>query len=594
MGTGGGLVVIDFTENGNSKFFRREGWSGQEPDRVWAIGPRTVLVVPIQASCRPVVLEVELAPGLAVPRIEGQIVRVTVNGKTLGHVRVTARCMIRIEVDPDLTGQDGGLSIEFGFPGFWRPAEVFESEDGRPLSCWFSFIRIYTMDMFKPGPWFPTSHPDIPIVNLSPPFPEPPSNPSPVAGVAGGQPEPPRINYTFGPDGTAKRFLGDGWGEGVDNETATIASAALLRLPAPRTQGAYALRLDAAPVDGQPDVTILLDGIVVGQIPLRERVTWVLPLPRELTEWQDLLRLEFMVWERSVAAGGSADGDRGIAVSGVSVVRLPSHSIAVEGLRAEQADVSRPMAMSGAFLNDSATDLPAAVKAALGIDAVTLLGRFESLGTDHEFGEVQGKLGLEVLNLFRFCEGTLADLTRALTDDLMAATDPDRVVIEADDVVTLPPYNLRWRMFGERNDTDADGWRRTNATTLGYLRRKFYEGLRTGRKIYVLKQSHPVPAGRAAGLLLELNRGGDATLLCVEQASDGRAPGEVELIMPGLMRGYLEQSPPDPDRETDALADWLRVLANAMLLKRAASETLLKPAAGVTLPKRADRVIEVH
>ncbi len=126
MGTGGGLVVIDFTETGNSAFFRREGWSGQEPDRVWAIGPHAVLLVPIQASHRPVVLEVELASGQPVPKIMGQIVRIAVNGTALGHVRIASRTMIRAEIAPALIGQDGSLKIEFGFPGFWRPALAFE------------------------------------------------------------------------------------------------------------------------------------------------------------------------------------------------------------------------------------------------------------------------------------------------------------------------------------------------------------------------------------------------------------------------------------------------------------------------------------
>jgi hypothetical protein len=62
MGTGGGLVVIDFSEQGNSAYFRRDGWSGQESDRVWGIGPRSVLVVPIQSSGRSIVMEAEIAP----------------------------------------------------------------------------------------------------------------------------------------------------------------------------------------------------------------------------------------------------------------------------------------------------------------------------------------------------------------------------------------------------------------------------------------------------------------------------------------------------------------------------------------------------
>ncbi len=91
------------------------------------------------------------------------------------------------------------------------------------------------------------------------------------------------------------------------------------------------------------------------------------------------------------------------------------------------------MATSGEFLNDDVMAVPAGIRAALGMDAVTLTRGFESLGTSHELGVVQRKLGLDVVNLFGFCEATVADLTRALTDDLMAASDPDLVTIKASD-----------------------------------------------------------------------------------------------------------------------------------------------------------------
>ncbi len=235
-------------------------------------------------------LEAELAPGQPSPNITGQIVRVAVNGTNLGSVRIDGRSMVRTEIDPVLICQNGVLKIEFGFPGFHRPDLACDSSDERPLSCWFSFVRVYTLDMFKPGPWFPTSHPDIPIVRLLPPF----AVPSDITTEAA------HSLYTFGGAGIAQPFQGDGWDIGVDKVTSTARSGAQLKLPAPQAPGFYALRLDAFPVmvpgeDSMRDVTILLDGIVVGQIILREPSTWISPLPRELTEWQDALRLNFII-----------------------------------------------------------------------------------------------------------------------------------------------------------------------------------------------------------------------------------------------------------------------------------------------------------
>src|SRR5579862_4473664 len=98
MGTGGGLVIVDFSEQGNSAGFRDDGWSGQEPDRVWAVGPRCRLRVPLRSAGRPVVLEAEIGPHVAPPRVTGQIVRVVVNGVAAGGVRLNTRAMIRHEL----------------------------------------------------------------------------------------------------------------------------------------------------------------------------------------------------------------------------------------------------------------------------------------------------------------------------------------------------------------------------------------------------------------------------------------------------------------------------------------------------------------
>ena len=50
---GGSLINIDFSENGNSALFRRDGWSGQEHSVVWAVGPHSSLGLTIAGFGQP-------------------------------------------------------------------------------------------------------------------------------------------------------------------------------------------------------------------------------------------------------------------------------------------------------------------------------------------------------------------------------------------------------------------------------------------------------------------------------------------------------------------------------------------------------------
>jgi hypothetical protein len=550
MGTGGGLVVIDFSAQGNSANFRREGWSGQELDRVWGIGPRSVLRVALQSFHRSFILEAEIGPCFAPQDITGQIVRLRVNGIAIGWARLKSQSMIRCEIAPDIVREDGIQEIEFGFPGFYRPAWLGVYPDERPLSGWFAFARLYTTDMFRPGPHFPPSHPDVPVIGLLPPVAEPPNAETATAPVT----------YTFGPDGGGMQYLLNGWRDGGEPIAWIASVSSQIVLPAPAAPGEFLLRLDVEPpIDTDEravrDVVLTLDRIVIGQFRCDEPTTWIVPLPRELTEGVATLALGFL--SAKVASDAPV---RGPGLAQIRVMPLPAASSA---LRTARDGLVAPIAMSRRFPREDAATLPDAIAAALGMDVATLARGFESLGPNAAFAVAQRDLGIHVVNFFRFCEATIADLTRALSDDLRAAVD-DPVTVrierrETGDVAVLSAYDLRWPVPGGEDEAALAS---AYAMQLGYLRRKFFEGLHGGRKIHVLHQQRPIPLGQAVALLLELNRHGRATLLCVEPAADKRQAGEVEALMPGLMRGYL-----DPGTESDPAA-WTRVMANATLLHR--------------------------
>jgi len=375
MGTGGGLVVIDFTGQGNSAHFRREGWSGQEPDRVWGVGPRSVLRVLIQSSARPMMLEAEIGPAVAPPAITGQIVRVQINGTPVGSVVLRTRTMIRCEIDPALVPADGVLYVEFGFPGFHRPESRQIPNDPRPLSGWFSFVRVYTTDLFMPGPHFPPSTPDIPVIDLPPPIAAAPDTGAPQAV------------YNFGRKGSILPWIRGGWDIGEDSFTWTTNASCQLELPAPRTPGTYGIRLDAWPFVSpgklsKQDLTVLLDGILVGQFRVEDQAELVVPLPRELTEGRSFLALNFLLPD------ARRPSDLGIS-SDTRLLGMAFRRIAVAPIaRLELPDATRTAA--GPFTTGKPAAASALFDTAIDAESAALIRGFESGGDNSEFQQGPG------------------------------------------------------------------------------------------------------------------------------------------------------------------------------------------------------------
>lgn len=537
---------------------------------VWAIGPHCSLALTLAAFGQPLMLEFEAVPCRHDPVPAGQVVRVSVNGVPLGSALLTQPTMVRFEIGPDVTNETGSLAIDFEFPTFFRPIWFRYAGDSRPLAVAFRFLRVYTKNIMKAGSWCEPSDNEIPIVCISA---SPPRN-VPAAGAAS------PIVYSFGIQGSAKPHLLTGWDPGERNFNWTVAQACEMAVPAPPEPGSYAMRIDVTPAVApriwpSQDLTVLLDGFVLGHFTIGQPSSLIVPLPRELIEHRDLLPVRFVAPDANRPADLGISGDKrllGFAFRRLSLIPLPRELAALETIRAEQSGLRPAIAVAREFLTEDAAELPGAIQSALGEDPAALLRHFESLGDNCEFGIVQRKLSVEIFNLLRFGNAQIANLIAALTDDFMALTDASAVAVDLNDgrrrefVVSVPAYKLRWHTFAYEDETDRESVLRANAVKLGYLRRKFYEGLRAARKIYVLKRQPPVSLSQAAAVLLELHRHGPATLLCVGPVPKGRRSGEVDLVQPFLMRGYIGQFAPEDDVETVDPTDWLRLVANAWQL----------------------------
>jgi hypothetical protein len=236
-----------------------------------------------------------------------------------------------------------------------------------------------------------------------------------------------------------------------------------------------------------------------------------------------------------------------------------------------------------------------------------ILKNFESLGDNCAFGLAQRKGGCDVLGLLRFSNTPLNSLMTALDDEFQGATVKSELTLRRPDgedgeyCLYADRYGIRWHTNVYGGTSDEETIFAQQSMRLAYLRRKFYEALRAGRKIVTISRAeprkHPVPLpfadepavweekperlrfAEVMSLFLRLNEYGTNTLLYLTRCSHNRRSGTVELVAPGVMRGYVDDFVIVPELDNKDHAAWLRVAVNAWLLDQGPNAAFRQAAA---------------
>jgi hypothetical protein len=288
-------------------------------------------------------------------------------------------------------------------------------------------------------------------------------------------------------------------------------------------------------------------------------------------------------------------------LSSIRIESLPQYHRALVGVRDDDVSAASPFAISEEFLDEPVDALPEAIKSALGVGIGDILRLFESLGDNCSFGLAQRKAGCEVMGLLRFANTPLPSLMAALDDEFQAMDDEAEFQLRQIDEehkeysLFLPRYGIRWHTNVNVGEAGEAAVLADQTVRLTYLRRKFFEGLRAGRKIFAVSRAephkHPVPIPFAGErkhweqqsdrlrleeilpLFLRLNQYGTNTLLYMTRCANDRRPGTVELVAPGIMRGYVDDFVITPNVEERDHAVWMRLAANAWILDKGPNAT---------------------
>jgi hypothetical protein len=193
-----------------------------------------------------------------------------------------------------------------------------------------------------------------------------------------------------------------------------------------------------------------------------------------------------------------------------------------------------------------------------------LITLFESLGDNCEFGLVQRKMGAEPLGLLRFSFIELRDLLRGMQCGFDGLGDPGTVDVTAQGadreiVVRESVYNMTYHTFQYETEIDLETVQRQQATRLNFLKRKLMEDIGAGEKIFVLKRFPALRPEEVLPIYATLNELGRNWLLWMVPSDAAHSPGTIEVLLPGLLRGYIDRFAPNENAHNLSLETWTAV-----------------------------------
>jgi capsular polysaccharide biosynthesis protein len=231
------------------------------------------------------------------------------------------------------------------------------------------------------------------------------------------------------------------------------------------------------------------------------------------------------------------------------------------------AEISRRLALRSP--GDPATARREVENATAGKPIDELVVAFESLGDNCEFGLVQRWAGAEPLGLLRFAGITLDRLLQGLKEEFSGVGTADTLEIylagEAprEYMVHETSLDIKYHTNITEAQIGPEELRQREARRLGFLRRKMLADLASGEKIWVWREMTAADAERLRPLVKLLRRFGPNTLLWVVAADEGHAPGTLERLDEGFLKGYVERLAAYADATDISPESWYVMLEKA-------------------------------
>lgn len=381
------------------------------------------------------------------------------------------------------------------------------------------------------------------------------------------------LTINFAATGNSLAFLGGGWARSEAGFTWGIGAESHLLLPRVAVADAHVLTLDVVPFIHPPELSsqrliVSVNDTVVGSADLSRPTLLAYRIPVSVGRRAERMLVTLQHPDATTPkdfADTQDDRRLGFAVSEAKLYRVTSPADAWDTRPPTGLMMRIPQGEEHHAATEWAT-------ARTGLTPAEIALRFESLGENCEFGLVQRRCDAEPLGLLRFSSTFMRNLIRGIDSGFEGLGEPADIDprLEGEPrkeyIVHEKKFGLVYHTFVYEGQRSVWLMREQESARLKFLRRKFMEELESASKIFVYKLGSGVANEEILPLFMALRRYAPATLLWVVPAERDRPPGTVEVIMPGILKGYIDRFAPNTNAHDFSFDGWLRLCANAIVL----------------------------
>jgi hypothetical protein len=378
-------------------------------------------------------------------------------------------------------------------------------------------------------------------------------------------------HVTFGANGNAAPFQGEGFSWPEDGYTWALGPAAMLRVGLRPGEGDLMLELSLRPFMAPPflvrqRIGLAVQGSSISTEWAQDDTVLGFRIPAALVRGRDEIELRLDLPDAvSPAALQVASDTRRLAAQmrEALLVWIPPAA----------PFAPRRLAPLPIGPDDTQARLDELSRFCTGLALDQLMLNFESLGQNCEFGLVQRACGAEPQGLLRYVGISINRLLNGLDFGFDGVDDPALLRTFAG-----PGATPEWLLQHDRYGMTAHSFQRVEAIgaaemleqyvqRLRFQRRRFLEVLESGQNLFVFQREAHMTEAHALPLLTMLRSYGPNALLFVTMEPDAPS-GSVDLLGAHLYRGNIEKLAPVQDARQFELASWVSICANAYRLWR--------------------------